>query len=65
MDAWVRFNTDGGNENTALQATKYSYPKQYSGSMERTVFLQDPWRNCAMPDPTSLESMNEVLVKVK
>lgn len=66
--AWMRgceLNPGGEHEKLALQATKYSYPKQYSGSMERTVFLQDPWRTCSMPDPTSLESMNEVLVIVK
>lgn len=27
---WVRNNTDGGKEETALQANKYSYPKEYS-----------------------------------
>lgn len=66
--AWMRgceLNPGGEDENTRTAGDKYSYPKQYSGSMERTVFLQDPWRTCSMPDPTSLESIKGVLVKVK
>ena len=41
--AWMRgcvIKTDGGKEETTLQATKYSYPKQYSGSINGTVTLQ-------------------------
>lgn len=31
----------------------------------KNSFSSRPWRTCSMPDPTSLESINGVLVKVK
>jgi hypothetical protein len=40
MDAWVRFNTDGGNENTALQATSTATPNNTQGAWKEQFFFK-------------------------
>ena len=40
MDAWVRHNTDGGKEETALQATSTATPKNTQGAWTGQFFLE-------------------------
>ena len=39
MDAWVRNNTDGGKEETALQATSAATPKNTQGAWTEQFFF--------------------------
>lgn len=40
MDAWVRNNTDGGKEETALQATSTATPKNTQGAWTEQFFFK-------------------------
>ena len=40
MDAWVRNNTDGGKEETALQATSTATPKNTQGAWKEQFFFK-------------------------
>ena len=40
MDAWVRNNTDGGKEETALQATSTATPKHTQGAWKEEFFFK-------------------------
>nr|DAN92323.1 MAG TPA: hypothetical protein [Caudoviricetes sp.] len=49
---------------SALQATSTATPNNTQGAYKNS-YSSKPWRNCSMPDPTSLESIIRVLPKVK
>ena len=40
MDAWVRNNTDGGKEETSLQATSTATPKNTQGAWKEQFFFK-------------------------
>lgn len=49
---------------SALQATSTATPNNTQGAYKNS-YSSKPWRNCSMPDPTSLESIINVLAEVK